>query len=166
MPEFQRVRRLFALLPLSALIGCIHRPPLTPYTGVWVLSASRTGDDVNNTHPIMAMQMRVLHRKLQGELVRPSHYTEEADGSFNQLELPLKTSVIDGERFNHPLLDIRLKQANNAEYIRIMLIDNDHLVMGGFPGSVPPWRFERVQQLPKLDLFKDRERANLTQPKK
>jgi len=162
----QRFAGCFVLLPLGALIGCIHRPPLTPYAGNWVLNASRTGEDVHSTHPIMTMEVSVHHHTLYGTLVRPSHITEEADGSFHHLQLPLKTSIIDGEQFNHPLFDIRLKDADHVEYLPIMLIDKDHLVMGGFPGLVPPWRFERVTRLPTMDMFKDQSTlpADETQP--
>jgi len=155
MSTCQRIAKLCALLPIVGLIGCIHRPALKPYTGTWTLRGNRTGEDANITHPIMAMQIAIRHHKLKGCLVQPSHFTEEVDGSFQHLELPLKTSVIDGERFSHPLFDILLKEPQHVEYIPIMLVDKDHLVMGGFPGLVPPWRFERVPQLPNLDIFKD-----------
>jgi hypothetical protein len=41
-------------------------------------------------------------------------------------------------------------------YAPIMLVDADHLVLGGFPGTVPPWRFDRVKTLPDVVVFKDK----------
>ena len=144
----------FALVVL--LMGCVHRPPLKPYVGTWVLNANRTGDDTRSTHPIMTLQLTEHHHTLKGQLACPSHFTEETDGSFHDLELPTEVRTVDGVRFGHPLFDIRYRHGSSTEYAPIMLIDSDHLAFGGFPGSVPPWRFQRVKILPNLEIFKNK----------
>jgi hypothetical protein len=138
------------------LTGCVHRPPLKPYVGSWVLNANRTGDDTRGTYPIMTLQLTEHHHTLKGQLVCPIHMTEEPDGSFHDLELPMETRNIDGVRFNRPLFDIRFQHESSTEHAPLMLIDADHLVLGGFPGAVPPWRFERVKTLPNLEVFKNK----------
>lgn len=150
------VEALCCVASVVLLTGCVHRPPVKPYTGTWVLSANRTGDDTRGTYPIMTLQLAEYHHTLKGQLVCPSHMTEEPDGSFHNLELPMETRTVDGVRFSQPLFDIRFRHKSSTEYVPLMLIDADHLVLGGFPGSVPPWRFERVETMPSLEVFKDK----------
>jgi hypothetical protein len=138
------------------LTGCVHRPPLKPYVGTWVLNANRTGDDTQGTYPMMTLELREHHHTLKGQLVSPNKFNEETDGSFHDLEPPLKTRIIEGVRFNRPLFDIRYRDEGFIVYAPLMLIDADHLVLGGFPGVVPPWRFQRVKTLPNLEIFKNK----------
>jgi hypothetical protein len=147
-------KTLLLLLLLGGPLGCLRRAPLKPYVGNWVLNASPTGATTSTTHPIMTLALVVRQRRLQGSLVRPGHLTEEADGTYHSLSSTVTTFTVVGQRSNHPLLDLTLKDAaSHTDHLPIMLIDTEHLVVGGFPGSVPPWRFEKVKTLPPLELF-------------
>ncbi len=150
------VGSLFCFASVVLLTGCVHRPPLKPYVGTWVLNAKRTGDDTRATYPMMTLQLSEHHRTLKGQLVSPSKFTEDLDGSFHGPELPLKTRIIEDVRFNHPLFDVKYRDEGSIAYAPIMLIDADHLVLGGFPGLVPPWKFDRVKILPKIEVFNNK----------
>lgn len=150
------VRAFCCAVSAVLLTGCVHRPPLKPYVGIWVLNANRTGDDTRATYPMMTLQLTEHHHTLTGKLVSPSKFNEEKDGSFHDLELPFETRTIEGVRFGHPLFDIRYRNKGSIEHAPLILIDAEHLVLGGFPGVVPPWRFQRVKTLPNLEIFKNK----------
>jgi hypothetical protein len=145
--------RFLLLAGTIALAGCHLRPNLKPYAGQWVLNARPTGDGTQNgSLPLMTLKLEQHHHQLTGILLSPQYFDEKADGTFNSVKTPLKSRAVTGVRWDRPQLDLAIGEHPDREYLPIMLADPDHLILAGFHGHVPPWRFERVTSLPDLQI--------------
>lgn len=137
---------------VAVMSGCQLRAPVKPYVGNWVMKGQATGKTNGPARLLMTLQLQTSHHHLEGILLRPEHFHEEDDGTFNGITPHVHQVLITGQRRNHPLFDLTVGERWDRFFLPVMLVDQDHLVVAGFPGAVPPWRFERVQKLPTLDL--------------
>jgi hypothetical protein len=130
-----RALHISTLLVCFALTGCLHRNNFQSYAGTWVLKSS--GEN------LMVLTTKVHHTKLRGTLEQPKHHTEDWNGSFSGVSLPLVSLPVIG-KCSATGVRARLISGHDSDTVTMTLTDHDHLLLDRYRGIVPPWKFERV----------------------
>lgn len=131
---------VFASVCLS---GCAHRIP-QQYAGRWILRESGSN--------LMVLQTEVHGSHLRGELLQPSHFTEQADGTFVDVSMPVISRPFSGRRHG-TVVAIQIGEAANPDHVSMSLLDSDHLSFDNFHGFVPAWKFERAGEQANIDAL-------------
>jgi hypothetical protein len=136
--------RLLSLASLSCCIfltACISHTylythsRLHPYAGEWLLKYSGKN--------MMLLTLKAKRGKLTGTLTQPEHFSENWNGNFTGITLPIiAVPAVGIWNGNHAELTTGPK--TNQDRSTMTLTDEDHLLIAFFHGMVPDWRFERI----------------------
>src|SRR4051812_5220991 len=130
-----------ALLCCIVLTSCIsriyvqRRSTLQPYAGQWLLKYSGKN--------MMLLSLKVHHGQLAGTLTLPEHLTEDWNGNFIGVSLPIITRPAIG-RWNHNHVELTLGSIPDQDKMPMRRADDHRLLVARFLGIVPDWKFERV----------------------
>jgi len=92
---------------------------------------------------MMVLTTNVRHGHLTGTLTRPRHFEENSTGKLSEIRLPLVTEPVKGKWKGKAMLFVAgYKPGRN--FMRVTTLDGNHILLDGFRGYVPPWKFERV----------------------
>ena len=136
----QRLRsRPVALLPICVLIamcGCAHTVQLKPFAGMWALKQEGKNVMVLNTHQSKGA--------LVGEMVLPTHFTEEPSGRFSGISPETEHKKARAVPMKSGASVLMLGKKPDRDSLPMILIDPDHLGLRWANGSVPDWQFVRL----------------------
>jgi hypothetical protein len=118
---------------------------LHPYAGEWLMKYSGKN--------MMLLTLKMKRRRLTGTLTQPQHFSEDWNGDFIAISLPIIAIPAVGTwNGNHAELTTGSKADKDRS--TMTLTDQDHLLIGFFHRAVPDWRFERIS--PKQQAAVDR----------
>jgi hypothetical protein len=101
------------------------------------------------------LQTRVHGRNITGTLNTPAQFTENADGTFSDIRLPVETRRI--VRSGSPTMGIILVMQHNGQEERMpaRLSGQNDLFISWEPDYVPEWHFLRVPKNTKTVVARD-----------
>lgn len=129
------------LLPIT---GCRHNGNLQPYVGQWVLKSSGQN--------LMVLRTTEVRRHLRGTLTRPKRFTEQADGTFSHIRLPIETLPVRNSSLKNGRLLMTIGKKRNYDVFSTRLADSQHLLARWANGQVPDWIFVKVPDSPRLQV--------------
>jgi hypothetical protein len=100
----------------------------------------------------MVLRTTAVRRHLRGTLTRPNRFTEEADGTFSHIRLPIETLPIRKNQLKNGRLLMTIGKKGNYDVFSTRLADNQHLLARWATGRVPDWKFEKVPDSPRLQV--------------
>lgn len=139
------VQAAFCFIVLFPISGCRHNGNLQPYVGQWVLKSSGKN--------LMVLRTTADRRHLRGTLTRPKHFTEQADGTFSHIKLPIETVPIRKNEFKNGRLLMLIGKRRNSDVFSTRLVDSQHLLARWATGRVPDWIFQKVPDSPRFQVF-------------
>lgn len=114
--------------------GCVN-PQLRPYTGRWWLKSHGKN--------MMLLTIRAHRNTLTGALIGPRHATEDWQGEFSGIFLPITTRPLTGTLKGNSV-EIILGPKSDQDRALMRLSDKNHLLIAFYHGVVPDWEFTRV----------------------
>jgi len=91
----------------------------------------------------MVLTLKWRHGKLAGTLTQPRHFTEDWNGDFVGINLPVIKLPAIG-RWNGDHAELTIGHDADQDTSSMDLTDRDHLLIRFFHGVVPDWKFRRV----------------------
>jgi hypothetical protein len=123
------------------LTGCLthsvlhSNSTLQPYAGQWMLKSAGK--------KMMVLKTEVHHGRIIGSLTMPKHHTEDWNGDFIDIRIPIITLPVTGKRKGHAA-ELVVGSKPDQDYMLARLTDLNHLSIARYHGIVPNWKFERA----------------------
>ena len=102
----------------------------------------------------MALIFQVKHGELIGKLIQPRHFSEDWNGDFVGVSLPIITLRARG-RWMGDHVELTTGPGPDQDRSAITLADPDHLRLSFFHGTVPDWNFERLHLAARATVASD-----------
>ena len=103
---------------------------------------------------MMLLTLHVHRGKIAGELTQPQHLTEDWNGDFSGISLPIITLPAT-EEWNGNHVELSVGSKPDEDKIAIKLGADHHLLVARFNGLVPDWKFDRVSPEQRITVYAD-----------
>lgn len=127
-----------ALLCTLLAGGYSTQTNMARFTGTWVVKYQHRN--------FLVLTLRLDHERMSGKLVRPAHFSYDADGDFTKLTRELSEVEVADSVMRDGQLEFSTGSGSNQGGWEMKLIDRDHaeLQSRDAAGRVPPWLLQRA----------------------
>jgi hypothetical protein len=131
-------RFVAAILCAFLARGCFAQIGIAQFTGTWVVK--------NRHRNFLVLALRLDHDRVAGTLVRPEHFSYDADGEFTILRRDLSETTVADSVIHAGQLEFSTGSGSDQDHWEMKFIDRDHAELQPRepPGRLPPWRLRRA----------------------